>query len=138
MSALTHKPYGWEIIEENQLPNRVRGKIEFSPKDAHLYLSEEQNSSYDSIIGYDLKEELRIQNNLVYGANLLDYLLVHPEIIPEEYKRKMVFFWGTIYRNSDGYLFVRCLLWAFMGCSSYHHKLEDIFSDYCPTAVTDR
>jgi len=36
------------------------------------------------------------------NANVLDYLLAHPELIPEDWKNKYVFFWGTIYRYSSG------------------------------------
>ncbi|HEY4477351.1 MAG TPA: hypothetical protein VJB56_01875 [Candidatus Paceibacterota bacterium] len=43
------------------------------------------------------------------NANVLDYLLAHPDFIPEWWKGKAVFFWGTIYRNSYGNLCVRYL-----------------------------
>ena len=45
------------------------------------------------------------------NANVLDYLLAHPELIPEDWKNKYVFFWGTIYRYSSGGLCVRYLCW---------------------------
>jgi hypothetical protein len=45
------------------------------------------------------------------SANVLDYLLAHPESIPEDWKGKWVYFWGTIYRNADGSLYVRFLFW---------------------------
>jgi hypothetical protein len=52
----------------------------------------------------------------VYRANVLDYLLVNPHLIPNEWKPregevKFIFFWGDIYRDSDRLLYVRWLYW---------------------------
>ena len=44
--------------------------------------------------------------------NVLDYLLKNSQLIPEEWKGKAVFFWGTIFRDSDGSLYVRYLHWS--------------------------
>lgn len=97
---------GWEVLSDSeQLPNRVRGKIVFDPKKTLLFLSEKQKT--DFILGHDLRKELADKS--VLGANVLDYLLAHTELIPEEWKGKSVFFWGTIYRGSDGGLCVRYL-----------------------------
>jgi hypothetical protein len=69
---------------------------------------EEHQGSW--IEGTKLREELRAYNPS--NANLLDYLLKHPHLIPEEWSSKYVFFWGTLYRNSVGNLYVRCLCWG--------------------------
>src|SRR3989344_5319984 len=55
----------------------------------------------------------KLQGEPVLNANILDYLLANPQLIPEEWKGKAVFFWGTIYRyrHSYGHLFVRYLYW---------------------------
>jgi hypothetical protein len=45
----------------------------------------------------------------VFNACLLDYLLIHRHLIPEEWKDKRVFFWGTIYRSGGLNLYVRYL-----------------------------
>lgn len=47
--------------------------------------------------GHDIKKY--VSNPLC--ADVLDYLLEHPEKIPEEWKGKLVFFWGTIYRTEE-------------------------------------
>jgi hypothetical protein len=73
-----------------------------------LYLSKKQEKG-KVIGGNDLRKELA--NQPVLNANVLDWLLAHPGLIPEEWKSKAIFFWGTIYRNSDGHLYVRCLGW---------------------------
>jgi hypothetical protein len=37
---------------------------------------------------------------------------MNSHLIPEEWKGKYVFFWGTIYRGSGDNLYVRCLCWG--------------------------
>lgn len=96
-------PKGWKIEE-----HRKGGKFKWNTKNVSLYLSEKQKTGF--INGNDLREELK--DKPVLNANVLDYLLVYPQLIPEEWKGKFVFFWGTIYRGSVGYLYVRCLFWG--------------------------
>jgi hypothetical protein len=95
-------PKGWKVEE-----HITCGKLKFNPTEIPLYLSEKQKKGF--ITGNDLKNEL--SGRLVMNANVLDYLLVHPELIPEDWKGKSVFFWGTIYRDSDEDLLVRYLCW---------------------------
>jgi hypothetical protein len=52
-----------------------------------------------------------INEKEVLNANVLDYLLDHEEIIPEEWKGKYIYFWGTVYRHNRGNRYVRCLCW---------------------------
>ena len=63
-----------------------------------------------------LHEEL-VEKPLL-NANVLDYLLFNPVLIPEEWKRDdqgntlCICFWGTIYRHDSGrFLCVRFLYW---------------------------
>lgn len=96
-------PYdGWNVEE-----HKKGGQFTWDPTKVALFLSKKQQEG--SIEGNKLRKEMADQP--VYNANLLDYLLDNPHLIPEEWKGKAVFFWGTIYRNSDGYLCVRCLFW---------------------------
>ncbi|MCX6795301.1 MAG: hypothetical protein NT165_01020 [Candidatus Falkowbacteria bacterium] len=74
-----------------------------------FYLSKKQKKGGYSV-GTDLQKELEGQP--VLNANVLDYLLAHPELIPESWKGKAIFFWGTIYRDSSGSLCVRYLRWS--------------------------
>ena len=53
----------------------------------------------------------RLKGEKVLNANVLDYLLEHLELIPEEWEGKDVFFRETTYCDSDGDLCVRCLYW---------------------------
>lgn len=126
-------PSGWSVLPDTeQLPNRVKGIFAWDPAAAKLYLSKKQKvSSY--IVGNDLRRELRSQP--VFPAQVLDYLLAHPELIPEEYKGKYVFFWGTIYRYSHGRLCVRYLCWDGSAWYWYYYWLDDGFYSRYPALV---
>lgn len=92
---------GWEVVEHVK-----GGQFEWDPAKISRYLSDEQQG--DKLIDGDkLREELKSQK--VVNANLLDYLLAHQELIPEEWKNVFVFvfFWGTVYHNPAGDLLSR-------------------------------
>ncbi|MCX6789095.1 MAG: hypothetical protein NTZ42_00580 [Candidatus Gribaldobacteria bacterium] len=100
-------PEGWKIEE-----HRKGGQLEWDPAKVQLYLSPNQKDG-KWMEGNKLRKELATKP--VLNANVLDFLLVHPQFIPEEWKKdndgniRFIFFWGTIYRGSAGYLDVRCL-----------------------------
>lgn len=95
-------PGGWSVDE-----HKTSGLFEFDSAKISLYLSEKQKEGI--ISGHDLRKDLA--GKPVMNANVLDYLLARPELIPEEWKGKHIFFWGTIYCDSFGNLYVRCLHW---------------------------
>lgn len=99
-------PAGWKGVEEHQKGGQLTWNKD-AQKDA-LYLSERQKK-HPWLGGHKLREELKSKS--VLNANVLDWLLAHPEHIPEEWKGRYIFFWGTIYRYSDDGLCVRCLCW---------------------------
>jgi hypothetical protein len=83
-------------------------------KRLQLYLDlGQKNGKY--IEGNKLRKQLA--GKPVLNANVLDYLLKNPQLIPDDWKKDgsgntcYIFFWGTIYRVSGGYLFVRYLYW---------------------------
>ncbi len=97
-------PYKDWTIQSN---DTSLGKIDLSK--IELYLDDDQ------------KDGKYIEGNLLLGklkgkpilnANVLDYLLKHKNLIPESWKDKYVYFWGTIYRDSFGNLCVRYLCWG--------------------------
>ncbi len=102
-------PHGW-CIEEH----KKGGQLIFDSSKILLHRSLDQQSR-GSIGGNKLREEL--ENKPTLNASVLDYLLAHPELIPEEWTKckygdeHRIFFFGTIYRNSeeDGRVYVRCL-----------------------------
>ena len=102
-------PGGWKA--EKHIKG---GPFKWDPAQVQFYLSPNQQNG--RIIGGEkLREELA--DKLVFNANLLDYLLKNPHLIPEEWKKdeqgrtRYIFFWGTEYRRSDGDRCVRCLCW---------------------------
>jgi hypothetical protein len=90
------------------------GQFKFDASLVEFYLSEPQRKER-TIEGNKLRKELATK--VVLNANVLDYLLAHPHLIPESWKQdekgrtRYIFFWGTIYRNSGGDLCMRCLYW---------------------------
>jgi len=56
------------------------------------------------------------------NANVLDFLLEHPDLIPSEWKGKQIHFCGTVYEGG-GDRMVRCLAWhSFNGWHESHHR----------------
>lgn len=106
-SAKPFVPEGWKVVKHSR-----DGKLEWDPEEIQLCLSsKQQDSSGGWITGNDLHEEFKGKPAL--NANVLDYLL-EPEnqhLIPEEWKDKFVFFWGTVYRDNTGLRCVRYLRW---------------------------
>lgn len=101
--ANPYVPDGWSVEEYAK-----GGQLLFDITKVKLWLSKAQTKG-NVIEGNKLRKELKSQP--VLNANVLDFLLAHPELIPDEWKGKAVFFWGTIYRDSNGDLCVRCLCW---------------------------
>lgn len=101
LGAEPFRPKGWSVEKHQGAGNWL---LDLS---APLYISETQKE--ESIRGNELMKELKGQK--VLNANVLDYLLAHPDLIPEEWKDTSVCFWGTIYRYSDGCACVRYLGW---------------------------
>lgn len=91
-------PNGWKVEE-----HRRGGQVEFDLSKVTLYLAEDQRCG-KVIEGNELRKQLA--NQPVFNANVLDYLLKNPALIPVEWKGKAIIFWGTVYRNSNGGLCV--------------------------------
>jgi len=96
-------PSGWSVESHQKA-----GQFTWDPTRVEPYLSPHQRGG-KTITGTKLQKELSGMS--VLNANVLDYLFDHPELIPEDWKGKYVYFWGTIYRHSDGNLNVRYLYW---------------------------
>ena len=123
-------PSGWKV-EEHQKGGALRWDKE-RQKDA-LFLAIAQKSG--RIEGNKLRKELELAKEPVLNANVLDYLLANPHLIPEEWKGKYVFFWGTIYRDSIGGLCVRCLRWNGDEWSWSYRWLDDVWHGNYPAAL---
>jgi len=96
-------PRGWVVDEHLQF-----GKWPFDINAVSLYRDEKQKN--ESLIGgHDLR--INLVGRLLLNANVLDFLIDHPNLIPEPWKEFYVFFWGTLYRNQRNELQVRGLVW---------------------------
>lgn len=96
-------PENWSMESHKR-----HGSLEWNPDTVRLYLDDGQkNGKWTK--GTELRKKLESQP--VLNANVLDYLLAHQELVPDSWKDKAVFFWGTVYRYSDGHLYVRYLYW---------------------------
>ncbi len=80
------------------------------PKNLGLYTDDSQKKTVE---GNKLLKTLKGKS--VLNATVLDYLYDHQDEIPESWKKdeegntRYIYFWGTIYRDSDDSLYVRCL-----------------------------
>ena len=120
-------PNGWKVEE-----HKKDGQCKWDAAQVALYLSDPQKEG-KTIEGNKLRTELN--GKPVLNANVLDYLLKHPHLIPEEWEDKYVFFWGTIYRRSGGRLGVRCLYWDFNGWQWGSSRLVADWRDHHPAAL---
>jgi hypothetical protein len=96
-------PDGFTIEEHTK-----GGQREWDPAKVSLYLSPNQQDG-KSITGDRLRKELT--GRPVFNTLLLDFLMANRQLIPDSWKYKAVIFWGTIYRDPDGDLYVRYLCW---------------------------
>ncbi len=125
LDADPHCPNGLTVAKDGHrkmgkdIPLERRGEdLYLGGKKLVFHLSERQMNG-KTIQGFELREELAGKE--VLNANVLDYLLAHQELIPESWKRdecgnvRFIYFWGTVYRVSHGYLYVRCLFWHDVG-----------------------
>jgi hypothetical protein len=103
LDAKPFVPEGWQVEDHQK-----RGQFDWNPSDVKLHLSPKQQGS-GGIEGNKLREELIGKGP--FNANLLDYLLKNQDLIPEQWKSKFVYFWGTVYRDSGNNPCVRCLYW---------------------------
>lgn len=118
-------PYsGWTVES-----HKGAGKVEWNPKKFQLCLSDKQRKG-EYVKGFDLQEELESQTPM--NANVLDFLLEHPELIPKDWKRKYVTFFGTVYRHSGDLLFVRYWDWDDGALQSGYYWLGRDWSDQFP------
>lgn len=121
-------PEGWTVES-----HKKGGRFEWKADRIALHLADGQKSG-KWMRGNDLRKELESQP--VLNACVLDYLLAHQELIPEEWKGKYVFFWGTVYCGSDGDLHVRYLYWNGLCWYWRCRWFERDFSDRSPAACS--
>ena len=102
LDADPHIPDGWRVAEHQK-----GGAFKWNAANVALHFNKGQKKEGRVINGNKLRWELA--NKSVFNANLLDYLLANPHLIPEEWKYHPPFFWGTIYHDRVDSLCVRYL-----------------------------
>ncbi len=121
-------PNDWKVNK-----HKKGGQLEWDLAKTLLYLSDVQKKG-GIIEGDELRKE--IENMPVLNANVLVYLLAHQQLVPEEWKNKAVFFWGTIYcDSSDGKLYVSVLRWSGYAWVPSFFWLGGVFNCSCPAAL---
>lgn len=143
-SADPFLPDGWGVEEHQK--GKV-AKLERKGDDLYLdgkkiefWLSSEQKRGV--ITGNILRAKLK--GKPVLNANLLDHLLKNSHLIPEAWKKeengntRYIFFWGTIYRDAGGRLYVRFLCWhgGRWDWGWFSYSLGLVFHDGNPAAVS--
>lgn len=120
----------WTIEEDNQMKS-------FDPSLLSLHLEPEQKTGY--ISGNELRTRMK---GTGLSASVLDYLIEHPELAPESWKEKtkegntqFIYFWGTIFRSSDGNLCVRSWYWYDGRWQTDYIWLDYDWGDDYPSAV---
>jgi len=129
LDAPPYCPEGWTVEE-----HIGGGQFEWDPTKVGFFIPPEQA---DGIIGNELRKLLEVAP--VMNANLLDYL-VNYKLIPERWELvgMHMFFWGTIYRNSDCRPVVRCMVYDVVGWLPYEHFLEQYFLVNHPAIISKR
>jgi len=94
-----------------QVPGRFTGKLIWDPKKVVLHLDPRQLMDSGQRIGVVCRDWLfeSLAGKPVLPANVLDYLLEHPELIPEEWKKVRVFFWGSVYDSPPDWVYSNCI-----------------------------
>lgn len=90
------------------LEKRADGKLYANGVEVVSYLSPKQKDGR-YIQGHKLRKELK--DKQVLNACILDALLANPQLIPDEWKTGYTYFWGTIFRDAGGSLYVEYLYW---------------------------
>lgn len=127
-------PQGWKVEE-----HKKGGQLKLDLSKVRLHLSPNQMDG-KAIEGNKLRKELASEP--VLNANVLDYLLAHPDLIPEDWKRdekgntRYIFFWGTIYRRSHGSLSFRYLYFYGGAWDWGNYWLDDDWVGNFPAAVS--
>lgn len=119
-------PDGWTIVEHQK-----SGLWKWDPSQVTLYLSTLQRQG-KLISGNSLRQKLK--HKLVLSACVLDHLFAHPELIPEDWKRRYVFFYGTTYCDHDGRPCVRFLGWN-SDRWQWSRSLDSVWSAHDPAAL---
>ena len=129
----------WCPDDWNVESHQKGGQFEFDAAKVSLHLDDGQKDGR-IIVGSDLRK--RLEGKPVLNACVLDHLLANTNLIPESWKAdergptRRIYFWGTIYSDSSGDLYVRCLRWCSGGLCWRCRWLGRRWDGWCPAAVS--
>jgi len=125
-------PSGWVKVE------RRKTGLYVDDKKIVLHLDEGQKDG-KVMVGTKLAEALTGKS--VEHPNILDALMEHTHLIPDEFKQDgqgrtiCIFFWAVKFRDRDGDLCVRYLYWDDGAWRSHYDWLGSFWGDRNPAAV---
>lgn len=139
MSTPPRLPFkGAKIVNKHN-----KDKVEFKKSGSSLYLNDKSIALvnfqiYSRLSVGDIYQE--IKNRDIYGkavsAKILDYLEDNPKLWPSSWKTnedggmKYVFFWGDIFFDKEGTLYIRCGSWdRGKVISGYLPFSSDVYAD---------
>lgn len=105
LNARPFVPKGWQICSY-----REGGQFKWDASKVQLYLDPIQKGK-SGALGREIYHLVTHLDHLVLNANVLDYLLSRPHIIPESWKSFSLYFWGTLYHDETSNVCVRYLIW---------------------------
>jgi hypothetical protein len=122
--AAPFTPTGWKVMR-----HKKGGYLDWDAAMVDLYFVGRGTAS-----GPDLEKALADKPAL--NANVLDYLLARPELIPVSWRGKFVCFWGTVYLGTDRRPCVRCLSWGGGRWRASSRSLGNFWNSLFPAAVS--
>lgn len=129
-------PEGLKVASADwQIESRVRGLRK--PEKIQVYLlGIDLKPAHPLNKGYLILKELHLRGEDVLGAQLLDFYLKHPNLVPEEVKTgDWVGFWGTIYEGESNNMYVRCFQWDGTRFFQGRFRLGDLWTKSFKVAV---
>ena len=125
--ALPRPLDGWKIDEHRQ-----HGKKECTSRHLMLWRSSDQEDGKE-VSGFILYDELT--GKAAANWNVLSHFLEHPRLIPEDWKGRRIYFWGTVFRDTKGNHRVCCLCWDTRGWDWRSSTLDSSFGKHDVAAV---
>lgn len=129
-------------IDYDKKPSRIdlaieshsnkKGKVKLNLEDIKLYSALKLDESW--IAGNEYLKRLKSSGKVLLDARVMEELLASPESIPEDWRDKAVFFWGTIFRGG-GLLYVAYLVWLGNQWVADYRWLDGDFRLCHPAAV---
>ena len=126
-------------IEHRKMGSKVTlekrdGNLHVDGVEVHRYFSPNQKDG-KHIKGHELRKELRSKQ--VLNACVIDALFANQQMIPEDWKTGLTYFWGTIFYNPENHLCVEYLYWRFGRWRWRYRQLDEDWYYNSPAALCE-